>query len=711
MVSWLLAAPGRVYLVATMLPLVAFVLLLLGGGLRSLCRPYRETNLSARFWYFMLGGHQPIRLGAYLTLLCMVASTVLAFIGMVNFTHDAAHRSPLEVEARWAEQTSWAIIGDEAKALETPASVIQLGYRIDHLSAILFAMVTFVGTWIFMFSLGYMQDETAVEYDDHQAHVTRPGRFGRFFLFLSLFCFSMLNLLIADNLFQIFVSWELVGVCSFFLIGFYFERRSATLAANKAFIMNRIGDGGFLIGLALAWTYFGTFNIQDISRDLANGQQSIPATLLTIMGLGIFLGCVGKSAQFPLQTWLPDAMEGPTPVSALIHAATMVAAGVYLVGRAYPLLTADVRLVIAYTGMITLFIGATIALVQTDIKKVLAYSTVSQLGYMMLALGVGGWVAGLFHLLTHAFFKALLFLCSGSVIYGCHHEQDMRHMGGLRHKMPITAYTMLIGVFAISGSPLLSGWYSKDLILSNAMGFGLAEPKHIALFIVPLVTAGLTAFYMFRMWFMTFTGEPRSAAKEAHESPMIMWVPLVVLAICSIGLGWGWPVWDPHASHLAHQLEHAQPGMAHGLAQDDHLAGWLALGVAAVGVVLAYLMYVRVQINPMLLKVRFAGVHAFLLNKWGFDDLYAGLFVRPTLLLGFVAARLDKRTQPGEQAHAVDRSINLTSVDGLCSALAQGIYQLAQRVRRFQSGYIRGYVTVLIVGMIVVLGVMSLIWL
>ncbi len=272
----------------------------------------------------------------------------------------------------------------------------------------------------------------------------------------------------------------------------------------------------------------------------------MPYWMLVAAGLGIFLGCVGKSAQFPLQVWLPDAMEGPTPVSALIHAATMVAAGVYLVGRCYPLFTPEVLLVIAYVGGITLFVAATIAVVMTDIKKVLAYSTVSQLGYMMLALGVGGWVAGLFHLITHAFFKALLFLGSGSVIYGCHHEQDMRKMGGLYPKMKITALSMLMGVLAIAGVPLFTGWYSKDAILAQAIGFVTCMHSSTALlFVLPLMTAGITTFYMFRMWLMTFTGKPRDqhVYEHAHESPALMTVPLIALAVMSVCVAWGWPVW------------------------------------------------------------------------------------------------------------------------------------------------------------------------
>lgn len=709
MVSWLLASPGRMYVVAMFLPLAAFALLLIGGGMRALCRPSRDSNPSARFLYFLLGGHRPIRLGAYLATGAMIVSAGLAWMSLVRYHHDWEHLSPIQVEQRWSERTAWASIGERIPDADKPATIIELGYRIDHLSAILFAMVTLVGSCIFIFSTGYMSDELEIEHEDHQAHVTRPGRFGRFFLFLSLFCFSMLNLLIADNLFQIFVSWELVGVCSFFLIGFYFERKSASTAANKAFIMNRIGDGGFLIGLAIAWYYFGTFNIQDIARDLANGQNPVPDYLFTILGLGIFLGCIGKSAQFPLHTWLPDAMEGPTPVSALIHAATMVAAGVYLVGRAYPVFTPEVRLVIAYTGTITLFLGATIALVQTDIKRVLAYSTVSQLGYMMLALGVGGWVAGLLHLLTHAFFKALLFLGSGSVIHGCHHEQDMMKMGGLRKKMPITAYTMLVGVLAIIGTPLLSGWYSKDMILSNAMGFAFSDNNHTALFVVPLVTAGLTAFYMLRLWFLTFAGSPRDhhVAEHAHESPWSMTAPLILLSIFSIGVAWGWPVWEPHASYLAHLLEHAQPGMAHGLAKENHWAGWLALAAAVSGVTIAVMMYVTKSIDAANLKAKMASTHDFLIRKWGFDELYDAIFVAPARGLGFLCARFDKRTLPGEQAHAADRSINLTSLDGCLSAIGQGTFLLGQRVRQFQSGQIRRYVAVAILMAIVLLGALS----
>jgi NADH-quinone oxidoreductase subunit L len=713
MVSWLLATPGRLYVVATLLPLAAFALLLVGGCLRNICRPYRESNRLAHFVYFFLGGHRPLRSGAYLATAAIALSAGFAIFGLVKFLNDYQSLSPLEIEQRWAGRTTWAEVGPSGA---TNAVKLEVGYRIDHLTALMFAMVAFVSTCIFVFSLGYMADETEDEHEDEEAHVTRPGRFGRFFLFLSLFCFSMLNLLIADNLFQVFISWELVGVCSFFLIGFYHERASAALAANKAFIVNRIGDAGFLIGLALVWTYFGTFNFQEIFRDIASGPlpMEMPNALFVIAGIGIFLGCVGKSAQFPLHTWLPDAMEGPTPVSALIHAATMVAAGVYLVGRCFPMFTPEVRLIIAYTGAITLFLAATIALVQTDIKRVLAYSTVSQLGFMMLALGVGGWVAGLLHLLTHAFFKALLFLGSGSVILGCHHEQDLTKMGGLRHKMPVTAYTMLVGVLAISGTPFFSGWYSKDMILSNAMGFSLHHTQHIALFILPLVTAGMTAFYMFRLWFLAFAGSPRDlGAEHAHESPWVMTLPLIVLAVPSVCIAWGWPLWDAHASYLGHLLEEPMgQSISHGVVFEDttHSAGWLALAAALVGGGLAVIMYGVRKIDPAAVKAKAGALYDFLREKWYFDDLYDAVFVRPAVAFGYGTARFDKRSAPTELAEIADRTVNVSSLDGVLNALGLGTLSFGRRLRETQSGLIRRYVTVLMLAAVVLVAVLVVVY-
>jgi NADH-quinone oxidoreductase subunit L len=686
------AHPGRIYVLATLFPLVPVVLILLSGMLRHLS-----------------GRRSPTTFGAYLSVACLMASAGMSAWGAMTYFGDVDRLSPTEVEARWAERINWVAIGSnwsDPTHPPVPSSSLQVGYRIDRLTALMFSMVTGIGSLIFLFALGYMKDETKATVDDHSTHMHRRGRFDRFFLYLSLFAFSMLNLLIADNLFQVFVSWELVGVCSFFLIGFYYERKSAGDAANKAFIVNRVGDAGFLIGIAVAFAFLGTLNIHELNAKFEHGRPTeLSHTLWIVLGLGIFLGAVGKSAQVPLQTWLPDAMEGPTPVSALIHAATMVAAGVYLVGRCYPMFAPEVLLVIAYIGLITLFISATTALVMTDIKRVLAYSTCSQLGYMMLALGVGGWTAGLLHLLTHACFKALLFLCSGSVIHGLHHEQDLRRMGGLRRKMPITAYTMLVGVLAISGAPLLSGWYSKDMILSSSLGFSLANPTHFLLFFGPLLTAGLTAFYMFRLWFLAFGGEPRDKHlyDHAHESPAVMTIPLMILAVCSVGVAWGWPVWDAEASALG-KLLHAGELHGHGLnfdkahhlAEENHLwAGGLALLVAVVGVGYAWTRYGKQAPTPAQLAEP-VGLFA---RRWYFDEVYDAVFTRRTVELAGLSANVD-RVNPDRNGRSV------FTLDSVMNSLADFALWGGQQLRGWQTGRIRGYVLVLALTVVGLLGML-----
>jgi len=403
----------------------------------------------------------------------------------------------------------WLTVGDRF--------TLNVGILVDNLTAVMLLVVTGVSTLVHLFSIGYMHGDP---------------RYNRFFAYLSIFSFSMLGLVLSESFFFIYIFWELVGVSSYLLIGFWFEKKSAADAGKKAFITTHIGDVGFLIGNMIIFVTCGVFGYDEVFQ--AIGQGKLSGTLLTIAGIGVFCGAIGKSAQFPLHVWLPDAMEGPTPVSALIHAATMVAAGVYLVGRVYPMFTPDAFLFIAYIGFITLFIAATIALTQNDIKKVLAYSTVSQLGYMIMGLGVGGYTAGLAHLATHAAFKACLFLGSGSVIHAVH-SQDVREMGGLRKKMPITFVTFVIATLAIAGVPGFSGFFSKDMILAAALEFGMKNPQHYILFFGALFTAGMTAFYMFRVVIMTFLGEPKDHHKfdHAHESPPNMWVPLVVLAILS----------------------------------------------------------------------------------------------------------------------------------------------------------------------------------
>ena len=415
--------------------------------------------------------------------------------------------------------TPWLAVGDRF--------TLNVGILVDNITAVMLLVVTGVSTLVHLFSIGYMHGDP---------------RYNRFFAYLSIFSFSMLGLVLSESFFFIYVFWELVGLSSYLLIGFWFEKKSAADACKKAFIVNRVGDFGFLIGTLIIFaTCGGVLGYDQVFQAIGEGKLS--GTLLTIAGIGIFCGAIGKSAQFPLHVWLPDAMEGPTPVSALIHAATMVAAGVYLVGRVYPIFTPDAFLVIAYIGLITLMITATIALTARDIKKVLAYSTCSQLGFMVMGLGVGGFTAGLAHLTTHAAFKACLFLGSGSVIHAVH-SQDIREMGGLRRKMPITFWTFLIATLAIAGVPGFSGFFSKDMILGEALAFGMRNPQHLGIFIGALLTAGLTAFYMFRLVILTFFGEPKDRHKydHAHESPANMWVPLVVLATLSFSFWFQNPI-------------------------------------------------------------------------------------------------------------------------------------------------------------------------
>ncbi|WP_437227596.1 NADH-quinone oxidoreductase subunit L [Planctomicrobium sp. SH661] len=652
---------------------------------------------------------------------------------------------------------------------------VSLDYYIDGLTVTMFAMVTLIASCIHIFALGYMSDELTSHYEDHQVHLSggrhfhRPGRYYRFFAFLSLFCFAMLGLVLAGNIFQVFIFWELVGVCSYFLIGFYVERKTASNAANKAFIMNRVGDFGFLIGLMIIWTWFGVFHfaetnpqatrapglfqivrsVDGVMHTAGEGSEkvvelsahgnfpksSMPYWLLTAAGLGIFAGCIGKSAQFPLQTWLPDAMEGPTPVSALVHSATMVAAGVYLAGRFYPMFTPEVLLVIAYIGCITLFIGATIAVVVTDIKRVLAYSTISQLGYMMLAMGVGGWMAGLFHLITHAFFKSLMFLCSGSVIHGCHHEQDMTRMGGLHKKMPITCWTMFVGVVAICGlavpffpalpfvGPIaFSGYHSKDSIIATALSFTALNPVHSLLFLIPLITAGITAFYMFRMWFMTFFGDPKDdhVYDHAHESPRVMTAPLFVLAFFAITVGIGGE--DGPLVHLLHSAEpaHVAPGMTaelgpvafpsrHDIHAHHAQAGAAALAVAFGGTILAYLFYCVGWVDVRSIQRQFSGVYEFLVDKWRFDTLYEWMWVRPVHVISKWCTAFDKYVLDALVAKLAsltlaiskwDRMFDEAVIDRAVNVLGDSTYSLGNSLRYLQTGKLRQYVMFIAVSVV-----------
>jgi NADH-quinone oxidoreductase subunit L len=698
--------------------------------------------------------------------------------------------------------------GDWYTLYEAGGLTLSIGWWIDALTVLMFVVVTLIATCIHVYASGYMHDELH-DVTDHEVtladghHLHRPGRFPRFFQALSLFCFSMLGIVIAGNLAMVFIFWELVGICSWFLIGFYFERRSASTAANKAFIVNRVGDFGMLIGLMALWGALGTLHFGDrvVPDDLGTpvnrqglfslvrpparghaltvpdgmvaaeaaadvaaiartgaGDPAATATavaahvegwrsrglgrwLLFVAGVGIFCGCVGKSAQFPLFVWLPDAMEGPTPVSALVHSATMVAAGVYLVGRFYPVLTPDVLFVIAVIGAITLFIAATIALVANDIKRVLAYSTVSQLGYMMLALGVGGWAAGLFHLVTHAFFKSLLFLCSGSVIHACH-TNDMRKMGGLLRTMPATAWTMLVGCLAIIGAGIpfvigTSGYYSKDAILAQALSFAYANPGRGWLFLAVAGGAFLTAFYMFRLWFMTFLGSPRDhhVAEHAHESPDVMVRPLLVLAVLAVVAGWTLP----GGFGIANLIEQARPAGTGGTESSGYLfpgltipaeheshvgavhvtATLTAFATATAGVLLAAAMYWWKILSPGLVAGLFRPVYTFLANRWYVDELYDALFVKPALALAGIASGADRgiidRIIDGvawcaRRIAGIDAWIDRWVVDGLVDATADVTWNAGLELKKLQTGRLRQYVLFIALGTVALFVLVSFLY-
>ena len=503
---------------------------------------------------------------------------------------------------------------------------VDWGFLLDPLSSVMILVVTGIGFVIHVYSIGYMAHDNG---------------YYRFFGYMNLFVFFMLMLVLANNYTLLFVGWEGVGLCSYLLIGFYFHKKSAADAGKKAFVVNRVGDAGFILGMLLMFSVLGTVRFTEVNALLRSG-HFMPETaafgVLSVMALAMFFGATGKSAQIPLYIWLPDAMEGPTPVSALIHAATMVTAGVYMVARSSALyeLTPHTSTIVAVVGALTAILAATIALVQNDIKRVLAYSTVSQLGYMFLALGVGAYWVAIFHLFTHAFFKALLFLGSGSVIHAMSGEQDMRRMGGLKDKIPVTCRTMWVGSVAIAGIPGLAGFFSKDEILWQAF----RSPKgSVALYAIGLVTAALTAFYMWRLMNMTFYGKSRVApetAKHIHESPRTMTVPLVVLAIGSVAVGWlGTPkLWTAFGDAfrafprwLAPMFELAELGDVGNTEATEWSLMLLSVAVAAGGIAVAYVFYVKRPWIPEKLYERFRGAHKVLYNKWYVDEIYDFLFV------------------------------------------------------------------------------------
>ncbi|MFA7000735.1 MAG: NADH-quinone oxidoreductase subunit L [Candidatus Omnitrophota bacterium] len=560
---------------------------------------------------------------------------------------------------------------------------LRFGYLIDPLACVLLFVVTVVGTLIQVYSAGYMHDDP---------------RFTRFFAYVSLFMSAMLTLVIASNYVLFFMAWEVMGLCSYFLIGFWFEKPSAADAGRKAFLVTRVGDVGFLAGLM---TLFAVTRNLDFESLGASAQAGGP--LLAVAALLIFCGTIGKSAQFPLHVWLPDAMEGPTPVSALIHAATMVAAGVYLVARSFPLfeIFPDVLTVVAITGTLTAFMAAFIALTATDIKKVLAYSTISQLGFMVAALGLKGYGAGTFHLMTHAFFKALLFLGADSVIHGTG-TQDLREMGGLFGKMRHTALTFLAGSLAIAGVPPLSGFWSKDEILAAAYQSG-----HGIIYYVLLLTAFMTAFYMFRLVFMAFFGKPRSPGIHAHESPAVMTVPLWILAAGAVLIGLpGSPLMGNWLGRfLAGPHTHGEHALNLVVMFSSILAG---LG----GILLAWLFYVRAPQLPGIVARRASLLYRMSLNKLWFDEIYHVLIVRPFCFLADLLYGFDQKAIDGivnETGLATVRTSRLKAwidtylVDGTVNLVGALVQLSSALVRRIQTGFVQHYLLMILAGILVLI--------
>jgi NADH-quinone oxidoreductase subunit L len=622
------------------------------------------------------------RLSSYIAIGTTGAALVLALLALLAAIALPASTPPVPIVV----EVPWYTVG---------GITLSLGLLFDPLASVMLVVVTMVSLLVQIYSLGYMAGD--------------PG-YSRYFAFLCLFTTSMLGIVIAPNFLQMYIFWELVGLSSYLLIGFWWNRPAASTerpapaaAAVKAFVTTRVGDLGFLIGILIIFTQTKTFDFDKIGAIVKSG--SLSGTLLAVAMVLVFLGAVGKSAQFPLHTWLPDAMEGPTPVSALIHAATMVAAGVYLVARTFPLFSAspDAMLVVAWIGGFTAIFAATQGLVMTDIKRVLAYSTISQLGYMMLGLGVGSLTAGTFHLVSHAFFKALLFMTAGAVIHGTAGEQNMFYLGGLFKKMPITAVTFLIGALALAAVPPFSGFWSKDEVLSATLDSG-----NTILFLFAIVTAGLTSFYIFRAWFLTFLGERRlnpalaaassghgggghdsdhdahgGHAGDAHESPLVMTIPLMVLSVFALFFGLiGSPLF-----HGAFQSFIAGPGQEHGNLNVPLAV--VSTGIGLVGILIAWGYYGAHWFSAEATTRAFRPIHTLLINKYYVDDIYGWLVGTVVIGLSNGFAWFDRNV-----------------VDGAVNGLAWVTYSLVGWVvTRTESGRLPNYALVFFLGVVVVAGV------
>ncbi|MFB6466216.1 NADH-quinone oxidoreductase subunit L [Cytobacillus sp. Hz8] len=601
------------------------------------------------FLFLLLFGRRLKEASAYIGIML----TLCAFLFSLLVLFERFTAPSFKAEAEWLK------IGDLG---------LTAGFEVNQLNALMLVIVSLVSLLIHTYSKGYMRGDE---------------RFPVFYAYLGLFTFAMLGLVISPNLLQTYIFWELVGLGSFLLIGFYYYKEEAKKAAKKAFIMTRIGDVGLLIGMILLFWQVGSFEYGEIFQAVNEG--AISTNMITLTAILIFVGAVGKSGQFPLHTWLPDAMEGPTPVSALIHAATMVAAGVYLVAALFPLFTASktALLTIAIVGAFTAIFAASIGLVQKDIKRVLAYSTVSQLGYMMLALGSAGYVAGVFHLMTHAFFKALLFLAAGSVIHAVS-TQDIEKMGGLWKKLKLTGPLFLIGTLAISGVPLFSGFFSKDEILVAAW-----EAGHPVLFILAVIAAFFTAFYMFRLFFMVFTGEARSEMKNVHESPSSMTGPMLILGILAIVAGYVNTPW--FGSFLGDWLVDGNEALGHGHMEGPAWIMLLATGVSLLGIFLAWLIYGKKIIARDWITGKIPGVYGILYNKYFIDELYEYTVIYATKVFSLFL-----------------RYIELFLVEGIVKGVAVFVHKLGKIGSKIQNGQVQVYGTIAFVGLAVIMAVFVL---
>lgn len=605
-------------------------------------------------------------------------SVALSFV-FSAFAFLAMQSSPEDARVINQVVYSWIPVGDFK---------IDVAFLLDPLSALMLLVVTGVGLLIHIYSIGYM------EHDED---------YGRFFAYLNLFVFSMLILVLANNYILMYVGWELVGLCSYLLISFWFHKPEAAAAGKKAFITTRIGDFGFGLGVLLIFTTFGTLNFADV---FAKAGALNNQTIVTIITLLLFAGAVGKSAQIPLYVWLPDAMEGPTPVSALIHAATMVTAGVYMVARSHALFAQApfTSQVVAYIGAITALFAATIALVQTDLKRVLAYSTISQLGYMFLGVGLAAYGAGIFHLMTHAFFKALLFLGAGSVMHAMNNVIDMRYLGGLRDKMPWTYRTFFVGALALAGFPLLSGFFSKDEILAAAY-----LSRNNLLWGIGVFTAALTAFYIFRAFFLTFHGSPRWAESSTktpmkvadhvahdgpgpvfpHESPRVMYIPLIILAVFAALAGY---VGVPSVLGNNALEVYFLPVFGEPLQQFSERIEWILMGVSVaagfVGIGLAYWFYIVNPQVPVNLAKRFSGIYNLLLHKYWVDEIYNALFIEPGRRLALFLWQV----------------VDVKIIDGAANGLARLVGAVSRGLSALQTGYARAYALAMLAATVLLLG-------